>query len=368
MYSADVRKSPIALVTLLCFGCATIRVPIGAPAGEELAAAGGARETQLELWLESGESVSPAEQAEAWRAAHSALALALARRNVAADALGAADPVLFVRERAVARTPSRRRDQTAAVVGLVVGFVVVVAVVAVVLVSSKGGSAKPASAAGHSSAPPSAARPSGAKVAAAAPSAQPAGAARPSPAQRPAVALPPAGPAPRAGPVGSPAPVVQQAEPLPHFYSYTPAPRFYYDPWLDLGLYIWISPEPLVYAPRDQGRADDAPDEQSPAARALEESAPPPPAADAPESAPPALPPPTRPALQLPTEPDYPVGERGFFAGDDTLLEISLLDRATGLLLWTRTVQDGSDPRNPRDLGKLFDEALTGQRWVSSTR
>ena len=126
---AGLRRA--AVLTLLCFGCATVRVPASTIA-ETVPVRGGVAEPQLELWVESGGMVSPAESAEASAQARAALESALARVSTPQG-----DSLLVVRAQGVTRTPSRRSDQRAAVAGLVVGAVVVVAAV-VVLVATQG--------------------------------------------------------------------------------------------------------------------------------------------------------------------------------------------------------------------------------------
>ncbi len=123
----------VALLSLFAFGCATVRVPASTIA-ETVPVRGGVPEPQLELWIESGGQVSPAESAAASAQAKAALESALA--GLGAPLQG--DSLLVVRAQGVARTASRRADQRAAIAGIVVGAVVVVAAVVVVLVASKG--------------------------------------------------------------------------------------------------------------------------------------------------------------------------------------------------------------------------------------
>ncbi|HEY6003301.1 MAG TPA: hypothetical protein VIV57_10545 [Anaeromyxobacter sp.] len=122
----------VAVLTLFAFGCATVRAPASAiPA--TVPVKGGMAEPQLELWLESGRAVSPAESAEASAQAKAALEAALSRAPAPQG-----DAFLVVRAQGVARTASRRTDQRAAVAGLVVGAVVVVVAVVAILVASRG--------------------------------------------------------------------------------------------------------------------------------------------------------------------------------------------------------------------------------------
>jgi len=53
-----------------------------------------------------------------------------------------------------------------------------------------------------------------------------------------------------------------------------------------------------------------------------------------------------------------PLDSRGFFDGDQTMLEVDVVDRATGAVLWTRRVKSGADPRDRGDVARLLDEAL----------
>src|SRR4051812_40612375 len=133
-------RIPTALLVLLSFGCATVRVPAGTVDGAP-PEIGAVADPKVELWLEGSEP-SAYETLEAQKAARDALAIALARRHPDPAALGAEDPVIVVRERAVTRTDGRRREQVAAKVGLAVGFVAVaVAAVALAVTSKHGGSA-----------------------------------------------------------------------------------------------------------------------------------------------------------------------------------------------------------------------------------
>ena len=123
----------VAVLTLFGFGCATVRVPASTITGT-VPVRGGVAEPQLELWVESGKNVSPAESAEATAQARAALQAATSHLSAPQG-----DSLLVVRAQGVTRTPSRRADQHAAIAGLVVGAVVVVAAVVVVLASGKGG-------------------------------------------------------------------------------------------------------------------------------------------------------------------------------------------------------------------------------------
>src|SRR5256885_2001880 len=119
-------RVPVALLVLLSFGCATVRVPSGSVEGSP-PDLGEVADPKVELWLEGGSAASASETAEAQKAARDALAVAIAQRRVDVSALGAEDPVVIVRERAVTRTPARRREQIAAKVGMAAGVVAVAA-------------------------------------------------------------------------------------------------------------------------------------------------------------------------------------------------------------------------------------------------
>lgn len=127
---AGLRRA--AVLTVFAFGCATVRVP-ASTIPESSPVHGSFAEPQVELWLESGKHVSPAESAEASASAKAALQSALSRVSAPQG-----DAILAVRAQGVARTSSRKNDQRAATAGIVVGAVVVVAAVVVALVASKG--------------------------------------------------------------------------------------------------------------------------------------------------------------------------------------------------------------------------------------
>jgi hypothetical protein len=145
----------VAFLTLLTFGCATVRPPADRVAPppvspRRLALA----EPQLELWIEGTRAVDPREKEEALSRSRDALARALD-----AHGLDAQDPeeIVVVRARELARTGERKSAQTWSVVGIVVGIVAVVAV-AVILATRGGGkssskAARSSSAGGHAALP-----------------------------------------------------------------------------------------------------------------------------------------------------------------------------------------------------------------------
>lgn len=126
----------LALFVTFAYGCATVRVPASA-IGPVVPVHDGAAEPQVELWLESGQDVTPAEADRATVEARAALERALASRRVTEG-----EQLLVVRAQGVSRTPSRKADQQAAVAGMVVGAVVIVAAVVVAIVAGKGGGGK----------------------------------------------------------------------------------------------------------------------------------------------------------------------------------------------------------------------------------
>jgi len=89
--------------------------------------------------VEGAGAVAPAEREQALAQARAALGGALDGRAFAAA--GDADHLLLVREQAVTRTDGRRRQQAAAIAGIVL---VVVAVVVLVAIASRGKSGSPA--------------------------------------------------------------------------------------------------------------------------------------------------------------------------------------------------------------------------------
>ena len=365
----------VAVATLLCFGCATVRVPVSA-SGAPADAAGTVAPPLLELWLESSEAVRPEEQAQAERQARAAIDAALARHPVGVGALGAGDAVLFVRERAVALTPARRSQQVWAKVGIIAGIAVVVAVVVIAAIAKKDSGrstpSKPASTA-------KAARPAPAAVAVK-PRAAAAGASSPStPRARPVAA----GARPTARPA-TPPPARPPPPPRVYVYGgYAPTPLFF-------DLQFYYAPRPLVLRPEEpapDGPYPGAPPPPEDEAAASPASAPSAalvasaaqqsasgfagaPAADS-DDAQPGESSDTAPALLLPPlapAVDFAVEERGFFSGAKTSLQLDLLDRKTGAVLWSKAVAGDNDPLNPAEVGALLDEALDGAAWARRAR
>jgi hypothetical protein len=114
-------------------------------------------------------------------------------------------------------------------------------------------------------------------------------------------------------------------------------------------------------------------DEEPPAPAILADAPPPPPDAEpAPAEEPDQPPPPPEPvgppSLELPEPPDFSdLSDRGFFSGDDTVIQLALMDQATGQLLWSKVVHDDVDPLDPGEMKHLVDQALAGQSWAPSS-
>jgi hypothetical protein len=334
-------RIPVALLVLLSFGCATVRVPAGSVEGPP-PDLGDVADPKVELWLEGGSAASAAETAEAQRAARDALAIAIAQRRPDVSALGAEDPVVVVRERAVARTPSRRREQVAARVGMVVGIVAVAAAAVFVALTSKGGGGSKAAAPAAKAAAPAATAAAPAATAAAPAAKAAATAAKAAPARVPGHPRPVARPAPAGAPQTVPGGKPTPARPV--FAPGPPPPAWY--PAARPGGFIYWEMGIAFHAP-----VPFDPDVVSDGEAPLPPEPPPDEMADDLEPLPPPLPP-------LPEMEKLPLDQRGFFDGDQTLLEVDVVDRATGTVLWTRRVKSGADPRDRADVARLLDEAL----------
>jgi len=319
----------VALLVLFAFGCATVRVPV--TAAEEPADAAGTIATPItELWLESSEEVPAAVARAAERDTRDALDSALRRHEIPATAAGASDAVLFVRERAVGLTSERKSQQRWAKVGVVVGFVVVLAAAVYLAAKGSGGKRSSSSQAKSASAPKSAA---------------------------PVAVKPQAAPAPAPPPR---APTVGHAVPVPPPYAYGPSSPVYIGFWFQ----FTIPPRPLVLAPEvaenDPWGMPEPPVPYAPLDEPFEE----PPDLSGP-------PPPPEPieavALQLPPLADavrFPLEDRGFFSPPQTALQLDLIDRATGRLLWSRAVSAEVDPLDAGDVAELVDGAFAGVSWA----
>jgi hypothetical protein len=268
----------IALLTLLAFGCTTVRVD-ASRLGEADDAPGTMAAPMVELVLESARPVPPAQSAQAAAQARGAIAQALQDVQVSRSAMGAWDAVLFVRERGVAQTSSLKTDQNLARVAIAAGIVVLIAAVVVLVVASgkHGGVAHAAHLAPHH-------------------------------------------------PVHVAPPVHRQA---PVYFN--------------LSFSIWDEPPylpaPLLaYEHLDLRQGPPPPDDWTP-------------------------PRPLLPYLQPPAT--FVVEERGYFTGPQMALQFDLADRATGEVLWTRTVASDGNPCDAGDVRELVVAALDGTSWAS---
>jgi hypothetical protein len=337
-------RTAVALLALTAFGCTTIRAPASAIGGTIPVEEGVAR-PQAELWLESGRPISPAEQARASAEAHQALRQALAGRR-----LDEGDQLLVVRAQGVSRTDSHRNDQKAAVAGIVVGAVVIVAAVVVAVVAGKGGGGGKGSGGGAKVS--GGGRPGGwSSAAGGARVAGAAGSVRPSPPRVAGGAVRPAPPASRPRPPSggwSPAPVASR-----HHHHH------------DGSVNVWVgwSADWRVPLAPDAEVVDgpllaEGPSPSGWYAPLRSEVLEAPEAPEAEEAAPAT-------AIVLPPLPPLGVEERGFFDGDLTRLELTLVDRATGAPRWVKRVEKDVDPRDAKAVKALLDRALDEQKgWM----
>jgi len=317
--TAAPRPRSLRLVTvaaLLTFGCAVVRTP-ATGMSEVIPVRDGAADPQLALWVEGGDAPTAQETEEATARARAAL-------SEAAHGLEGPDgDLLVVRAQGVTRTKGRRANQAASAVGLVVGAVVVVVVAIVALSQGKGGGSKGGGKASPARAAPSP-RPRG-------------GGFRPAPVP---VAVRP----PRFSPA-----------PLPF------APRFphdgvalYDDPSIHLGLWFDLS-GPVPYVPpqgeagfpqpiASYGATPGAPDEGDDLAFE------------------PDVPEPVS-EVRLSAPAPLPIEERGFFAGDDLVVELVSVDRLTGEPRLRKVARRSVDPTNAAEVRKFLRRALAEGAW-----
>jgi len=305
-----------ALLTLLCFGCTTVRAPASAMA-PTVPVREGVAEPQLELWLESGRQVSPAESERAAAEARAALQQALADRQAIEG-----DAILVVRAQGVSRTGSRRSDQRAAVAGIAVGAVALVAIVVVAMVAGKGSGGGP-----KLSGVPRA-------VGGARPVARGVPAVRPSvPARIPAIV-----PGPHA-----------RVVPLAASRAHASPPGVGVSVQADVQLPLGPAdaPPPGWEEPYAPGATWDAPPEGPPA-----EAGP----LQAEEIA----------AVTLWPPRPFDLEKRGFFAGDQLRLELVLVDPHSGAVLWAKMVEDEVDARDAAAVRRVLDRALADPSgWIA---
>jgi len=330
------RLSAVALLTALAFGCTTIRTPVAVMAGG-IPIRDGSAEPQLALWLESAEPVKPEEATRARARVRAALEEALAGRQV-----GDGSTVLVVREQGVVRTASHRSDQVAATVGLVAGAVVVVVGLVVLLASGKGGGHRDGTAPARAAAPGHGFGVAGTRPPAVSPALPLAAAARPPPGPRPGSIRPPPGqapgstrPPPQPGPFRDPGhgPSVGVAVGV----ELQPVPLG----WHDSGEAVVLSSRELAGGEAPDGSTGQ-PEAPGSGGAAAGPEAPAPPASQA------RLPPMAPPSFE----------ERGFFAGDLLVLELTLVDRLTGEPRWTKWVEEEVDPCDARAVRQVLDRAF----------
>jgi hypothetical protein len=300
------RPGPLlAALTAFTFGCATVRVPVSELGEPAPLARGAIAAPEVELWIESGDPVSPAEAEQALREAHAALGSALAGRAAGAED---SEYVLYVRERAVVRTASRRTDQTLAVAGIAVAAVAIVVVVVLAVVGGKGAPSVPKAHAPSAAAAPARLVPRGV----------------PAPPRGAPVALP----LPRGGGDG------------------TAAHPPDVDAWIDV---VARTPGAAEPPPVDAWAAGPGPDPwaappgEDPwageeAAGSWGEGAVPTPA--------------------LPPAAALDVSRRGFFARDAFVLDLVLVERRTGRPVWARSIQRDADARDARAVAEGIAEGL----------
>ncbi|HUL60676.1 MAG TPA: hypothetical protein VLU43_15455 [Anaeromyxobacteraceae bacterium] len=335
----------VAVLALAAFGCTVIRVPVSQLGDPSADVRGAIAAPQVELWLESGGDVAPAESQRAFEEARAALAAALARRGTPAPA-DESEVVLYVRERAVVRTASRKNDQVWGAVGIAVGAVIAVAVVVVAIVAGKGsgGSVPHVAPAPHTAggAPGTAVAAGAATAARPAPVGIPGSA--PGVAPRPAPVVP-GGIASRPPPVvpgGMASPPAPVARPRP-----MPQPGGGYSGGgaaVAVELNVPLGPvEPAVAyvdpgVPPPEPVAEPWPDEEV--------------------AAPDVAPPPVTPALPPPAPLAWE--KRGFFSGDEIVLDLVLVERRTGRTIWQREIHESADPRDAEAVSRAVDDALRG--------
>jgi hypothetical protein len=312
------RLGTVALLTALAFGCTTIRAPV-AMMSSSIPIHEGRADPQLALWLESANPIKPEEAAQATARARAALDEALAGRQV-----GDGSTVLVVRAQGVTRTASHKSDQVAATVAIVLTAVIVV--IGVVLWLSKGGSGKGGDAPASDAPRVPGFGKAGARPPPRSPALPVAAAARPPPVGSPRP--PPPGMRPPVGPDHGPSVAVGVGVELGPFPVEGP----------DAGSLQVISSRELSGPGQDPEGAP--PDQPQPAAS---------PAVEA--------------LLPLATPPDFE--DRGFFASDLTVLELTLVDRLTGEPRWTKWVEASVDPCDAEALRQVLDKALAeAEGWA----
>lgn len=299
-------STPVALAVFLAFGCATVRAPASAIGSEVPVGANGA-ESQVELWLESGAPVSEEEKARAVAQVRSALDRATATL-VSDDG----ETLLVVRAQGIARTGSRRANQQAAKVGIVVGAAALIAIVVVAAVASGGkgggGSLPKLGGAGLKAAPVRA--------------------------------------APRLGGAFRAAPP-RFSFPVPSGRRRGHAPRVFVDTVVQVPVGT-TSGEPLRDPSLEVGMEQGRPAEGEQAEQVEPEERT-------------AFPPSEPITLHLPPPRPLDPSHRKFFDKDFTRLELLVVDRESGRPTWVKTVEGKVDPRDPAAVKQLLASAIQDQ-------
>jgi hypothetical protein len=65
---------------------------------------------------------------------------------------------------------------------------------------------------------------------------------------------------------------------------------------------------------------------------------------------------------------NFSLEDRGFFEGPRTALQLDLIDRASGRLLWSRSISGDADPLDAGDVTDLVDEAFAHVAWARRAR
>jgi hypothetical protein len=348
---ADAPRRPralrlVAVLALFTFGCVTVRAPASA-IPDAVPLLDGRAEPQLELWVEGNDQVPPAEVQAAAAEARAALDAALTT-----EAGGQVDPgeawILVARAQGVTRTPARRHEQAAATVGLVVGAVVLIALVVVAVVASgkgsggggKGGAVRGAGAVGHGARPPGV---SGGRLPAGAAGRVPTSSGGSGSVRPPAPLLRP------------PPPAYRPPPPRPHGRG-TGRGSVDWGFQADLDLQLW-GPQAWgpVEGPRPPGVEEgrlawrELPGEATPDAGPEEDEA----------GA--AFGPPQH--LTLPPPPPLPVDSRGYLDGDALEVELTLVERSTGLAAWRKVASGEIDPRDRDAVRALVRPLLAAGGW-----
>jgi len=363
----------VAVAALFTFGCTVVRAP-AAGIDEVIPVREGRVEPQLALWVEGGSPITPQQSQDAAARARAALA------EAAQGLQGPEDGLLVVRAQGVTRTGQRKSEQTAAVAGIVIGIVVIVAVVVVLVASGgKGGgggapkfhaapsasgasaakgagaTARGAGAAAHAAAPAAHAVTAGARAGSVA---HAAGGFRPAPVPRPgrAPSFHPA-PAPRMapyGPVPYPAPhggvVVYGGFDVDLWTPWYPCCGYYgpypYPATTTETTTVWTAPPTATdVAPYSPALAVEA--EQAPYDEDQE------------------VPEPPRPVEQIALGPmnPLPLEQRGFFDGDDLVVELVVVDRITGEPKLRKIARRAIDPCDVKAVRKLLEDTVRKGPW-----